>query len=374
MTELFAGESMVHDDGYPMLVRYFPSAAREKSTTGRPLVVFFPGWAHLGRIAYGYPGCTEEHFLAPWITRLGYPFLATSYPLAHPVFDRPYPAFGLRDWGACAAAACERIIGTEGLSRRVIGVSWSAAGQVIRPFNVACRNRGIEVCFHLAIEGTPALVLPPDRTGGITKTAAGLVSIHQSHYPLFRAEIAEMEALEGTAILPDKEHLAHLWGDFPVGLAGTLERFRNGGFRVDATAALEDKGFFQFAEYPLVAAISGTSRVAPYHPLVDRATWSFLAARALFHGGLADRAGALAQLSADRFEALARLFDDLPRRLHVRLPGNHFLFLGRRGARATSEALAAFAVEIERLKTDLASILVHSSGSFDPFHMASGLP
>lgn len=357
MTDLFAGEDIFHEDGYPMLVRYFPGAAKGNGAAGRPLVVFFPGWAHLGRIAYGYPGCSEEHFLAPWITRLGYPFLATSYPLAHPVFERPYPAFGLRDWGETAAAACQRVIEAERLSRRIIGLSWSAAGQVVRPFNAACRGRGLDVDFHLAIEGTPAMLLPKDRAGVLTKTAAQLVSVRASLFPLFRAEIAEMEALEGERILPESDHLAHIWGDFPIGLGGTLEQVRDGEFAVDAALSLEDKGFFSFADYPIVASISGTSPMAPYHSLVDRSTWEFLTARALYHRRLADRADAIAALPAERFGALTKLFDTLPRRLHVRLPGNHFLFLGRRGARATADALAAFAAEIERLQGDLAALL-----------------
>lgn len=357
MTDPITGEHLIEEAGYPMLVRYFPSAERNESMARRPLVVFFPGWAHLGRIAYGYPGCIPDHFLAPWITRLGYPFLATSYPIAHPVFERPYPAFRLRDWGETAAAACERLIESESLPRRIIGLSWSAAGQVIRPFNVACRNRNLDVVFHLGIEATPAMLLPPDRVGNLTKTAAQLVSIRSSHFPLFRAEIAEMEALEGEAILPEADHTNHMWGDFPIGLAGTLEQVRNGEFAIDAATSLDDKGFFAFADYPLVAAISGSSTNAPYHSFVDRSTWDFLTVRAIFHGRLADRAGTLAELPADRFAALIELFDNLPGRLHVRLPGNHFLFLGRRGARATAEALAAFALEIERLESELRAIL-----------------
>jgi hypothetical protein len=158
MGNLFDNEEIRYSGGYPSLVRFF------EGDVSKPLVVFSPGWAHLGRISYGFPGSDEKNFLANWITKKGYPFLAVSYPIDHPVYDTVYPEFSLTDWGKMTAEIASVCISEYGLGNEIIGLSWSSAGQVIRPFNVACSSLGLEVFFHLGIEATPALTIPTDHT------------------------------------------------------------------------------------------------------------------------------------------------------------------------------------------------------------------
>src|SRR3989304_1249466 len=104
MQLIYENEEIRIGNGFPSLVRFF------QGNSTKPLVVFFPGWAHLGRISYGFPGCKKEHFLAHWLTEKGYPFLATSYPLDHAVYDRVYPEFTLTDWGKMAAEIVNQVI------------------------------------------------------------------------------------------------------------------------------------------------------------------------------------------------------------------------------------------------------------------------
>lgn len=192
--------------------------------------MFFPGWAHLGRIAYGAPGCDPTGFPAHWITRKGYPFLATSYPLDHPVFERPYPEFTLRDWGATVAEVARQVIAEHGLGNAVIGLSWSAAGQAMRPFKVACGQLGLGVLWHLGIEASPAMLLPPARVAGLARTARNMMSLKGSHYPVFWSEIKAMGRLAGREILSEEIYERAYFGDIPVALAGTTAWF--GGDRV----------------------------------------------------------------------------------------------------------------------------------------------
>lgn len=121
---IYDGEEIRVGNGYPSLIRFFGGNPE------KPLIVFSPGWAFLGRISYGFPGCNKEQFLAHWINKKGYPFLATSYPMDHPVYERIYPEFSLTDWGNMAAGLTKEIIIENKLSNEVIGVNWSAAGQV----------------------------------------------------------------------------------------------------------------------------------------------------------------------------------------------------------------------------------------------------
>jgi len=151
--QLYEGEEIRIGDGFPSLVRFFPG------DFAKPLVVFFLGWAHLGRISHGFPGCDKKHFLAYWINRRGCPFLGTSYPIDHPIYIQVYPHFSLTNWGKMAAEIVDRFISEKGLRKDVIGISWSAAGQVIRPFNAACRSFGNKSSFPSRFRIYPR---PPD--------------------------------------------------------------------------------------------------------------------------------------------------------------------------------------------------------------------
>src|SRR3989304_2722742 len=221
MQLIYENEEIRIGNGFPSLVRFF------QGNSTKPLVVFFPGWAHLGRISYDFPGCKKEHFLAHWLTQKGYPFLATSYPLDHAVYDRVYPEFTLTDWGEMAAEIVNLVIVENQLRKDVIGISWSAAGQVIRPFNVACKSLGINVLFHLGLETSPALLIPSDRIIGMKKTEKGTVSLKDSHYNLFWKEIEEQSQLNGEEVIPKENYLMDFLGDIPIALMETNECFEN---------------------------------------------------------------------------------------------------------------------------------------------------
>ena len=346
---LYEEEEIRIGGGFPSLIRFFPG------DVAKPLVVFFPGWAHLGRISYGFPGCNKEHFLAHWINRKGYPFLATSYPIDHPVYSKVYPHFTLTDWGKMAAEIVDRFISEKGLGKDVIGISWSAAGQVIRPYNIACRSLGIKVLFHLGLESSPALLIPSDRTIGMKKTEKGMVSLEDSHYGLFWKEIEEQSQLNGKEIVPRDVYLRDFLGDIPVALMGTNGRFENGQFVVNIEKSFEDKNFFSFHEYPLIANISGDSKMAPYHPLVDKGTWGFLVTRKIYHDYFVKNEGWISQASNSEFNEFVHYVNNLPSRLLKAISGNHFLPIGKHGAQRIADYVEYFENEINVIKQELAA-------------------
>ena len=348
--QLSDGEEIRQARGYPLLVRFFPG------NPAKPLVVFFPGWAHLGRIAYGALGCDPTSFPAHWISQKGYPFIATSHPLDHPVYDRPCPEFTLTDWGNTVADVARAFIVEHGLTNELIGISWSAAGQAIRPFNVACRRIGLRVRWHLAIEATPAMLLSPARTRGIERTARNMMSLKRSHYAVFWSEIEAMSRLCGREFLPEELYLKAFVGDIPVGLLGTTQWFEAARIGNDVDKSVADKDFFAFADYPLVAAVSGSSPEFAYHPIVDRSTWSFLVTHKIYHGLLEEHLGMIGELSSERFELLLDLLHQVPQRLHASVPGNHFCFLGPSGGQAVADSVDTFAGEIDALKASLVEL------------------
>jgi hypothetical protein len=351
MENLFDNEEIRYGCGYPSLVRFFEGSG------SKPLVVFTPGWAHLGRITYGFPGSDEKNFLAYWITKKGYPFLVVSYPIDHPVYDTVHPEFNLTDWGNMTAEIASVYISEYGLGNEIIGISWSASGQVIRPFNVACGSLGLEVLFHLGIEATPAITVPADRTVGMKKTGKNMISLEDSHYRLFWNEIEEENRLNGEEIISEDDYMKYFVGDIPVGLMGTYERFEDGKFKIDAEKSTEDKGFFNFSEYPLVAVIHGDSALAPYHPIVNRSTWAFLVTRKIYHDYFVKRQAEGFRISKNKLNEFVRYVRTLPDRLSENVSGNHFLFVGRKGARRFSDLLEKFDREIAEIKGEISNIL-----------------
>ena len=351
MRNIYENEEIVTANGFPSLVRFY------KGDSDKPLVVFFPGWSHLGRISYGFPGCDEKQFLAYWVRKKGFSFLAISYPMDHSVYDEVYPDFTLTDWGEMAAGIVVQFITDHKLKNEVIGVNWSAAGQAIRPFSVSCQNRGINHKFTLGIEATPGLQIPSDRKKGQRKTKKNMVSIKSALYDLFWREIQDQSSLNNNEIMTKKEYYKYFLGDIPIGIAGTNEFFVNGEFVDDPVMADKDKGFFSFTEYPMVAIISGNSTLVPYHPIVDKYTWGFLMTRKIYHGYIAQSQSKGKTISESVLNDLLKIIDKTPKRLSGVVPGNHFLFVGKNGAKSVANCLGKFDVEIEKIKAELSGIL-----------------
>ena len=351
MRHIHDNEEIVDANGFPSLVRFY------KGDPDKPLVVFFPGWSHLGRISYGFPGCDEKQFLAYWIRKKGYSFLAISYPMDHPVYDHVYPDFTLTDWGDMAAQIVDQFISGHKLKNEVIGLNWSAAGQAIRPFSVACQKKSINNKFTLGIEATPGLQIPSDRKKGQRKTKKNMISIKSTLYDLFWREIEEQSSMNNKEIMTKREYYKYFLGDIPIGIAGTNEFFVNGKFVDDPVRADKDKGFFSFAEYPMVAIISGNSTLVPYHPIVDKYTWGFLMTRKIYHGFIAKSQSRGMTISENKLNEILKFIDKIPKRLSGNIPGNHFLFVGKKGARAVAQSIEKFDSEIDKIKAELSGIL-----------------
>ncbi len=351
MSSLYENEEVRFGNGFPSLIRFF------KGDPNKPLVVFFPGWSHLGRISYGFSGCDEKHFLAYWLVKKGYSFLATSYPIDHPVYETVHPEFTLTDWGEMAADIVDQIITENSLKKNVIAINWSASGQVIRPFNVACMKRGIDVPFGLAIEATPGIQVPSDRTKGLKKTLKDMISTKSALYDLFWKELREQSLKNSTEIISRKQYEDHFLGDIPVAITGTDEFFENKRFTEDAIKGLEDKGFFSFSEYPLVAIISGNSNLVPYHPIVDKYTCGFLTTRKIYHDNFVNSQKLGSAVSEQKVNELIPYINSIPDLLSKVVAGNHFLFVGKKGARSVANHLEKFDSEIEKIKTHISGML-----------------
>ena len=107
----------------------------------------------------------------------------------------------------------------------------------------------------------------------------------------------------------------------------------------------------------MVAIISGKSKLVPYHPIVDKYTWGFLMVRKIYHDTIVSRQSKGDVFTESQLRELLKFIDNLPNRLSTRVPGNHFVLLGKKGARTIANRLEKFELEINKIKFDLSGIL-----------------
>lgn len=211
--------------------------------------------------------------------------------------------------------------------------------------------------FSLGLEASPASIVPSDRTIGMKKTKNNMVTLEDSHQKLFWREIEEQSQLNGETIIPENTLRKDFCGDIPVGIMGTNELFEDGHFVTNIEKSFNDKSFFSYNEYPLVAIISGNSRLAPYHPFVDKGTWGLLITRKIYHEFIANNLEIVSKLPKDRFKKLVNYVNNIPDRLHKSTQGNHFIFLGKIGAQKVTEYVEHYYKEIVSIKQDIKSFL-----------------
>ena len=102
----------------------------------------------------------------------------------------------------------------------------------------------------------------------------------------------------------------------------------------------------------MVAIISGKSALFPYPPIVDKYTWGFLMVRKIYHDFIVQSQSKGEVLSEKKMIVLLKFIDKIPNRLSLNIPGNHFLFVGKKGARSVANCLDKFDGEIEQIKAE----------------------
>ena len=184
-----------------------------------------------------------------------------------------------------------------------------------------------------------------------------MISTESYLYDLFWAELQEQNLKNSVEIMSREQHKNHFLGDIPIAITGTNEFFESSRFTEDTIKGLQDKGFFSFNEYPLVAIISGNSALAPYHPIVDRYTWGFLTIRKIYHDYIVKGRKSGSASSEQKIKELIQYINSIPDRLSKVVPGNHFLFVGKKGARSVANHLEKFDSEIKKIKNDISGML-----------------
>lgn len=337
-SKVFSGEQLTRRAGAPAL-EYIVAGRKDL-----PLVVFVPGVGHLARIAYGvHEGARSEDFLAHWLTQAGYSFLGLSYPLETKaaIFEDHCPEFDTWTWGEQIAEAAAHHIERHGLPRRFVLLAWSMGGRSLYPAHVRSRELGLEL-QAVALAATPGLWGLIGGPQPLPMSPNGYLDIPQSLRTFWHAQIGEA--------IPAAEYHANYVGNGPVALAGRGEVFREGGFVMEPLAQAQQSGAFAVDEFPLVVAIANSDLIDARHALADAANWALLNANALVAWQRKRR------LSPGSWSRLLELSGSLPARLALRVPGNHFCFVGASAARTTALEVVEALQRLAAVESALASI------------------
>jgi hypothetical protein len=313
---LYPGEKVVQLAGYPAMVRY------SKGDPQKPLLVFIPGQSHLARIAYGAPGTRPEDFLAYWLQKEGYNFLAFSFPIAslHPIFDKPYPDYTGEIWGQQIALAAQQAIKENGLSNKIVLLNWSMGGRAMEIATQESRKLGLDVVAGISMAATPPI------PRGMPKSIVDMLHKDDSSGRL--AMIHADEADNGHIIIPVDVYTNEFVGDMPLSLATYSS--------------------FDMNDYPLVAVLMDSKQADPTHALGDPSAWAFI------NGRTASRIGSAAakSLTPEKWDALLALERSMDGRLRTPVGGNHFFFVGEKGARTAAEAIDHSVLAVQSFKKD----------------------
>lgn len=351
--ELSTGERRVTYDGITGL-RYWRAGAPDA-----PVLLFLSGGGHLARIAYGANGLDQTQFLDHWLAREGWSVLALSYPTDHPAIGALLPEITLAGWARWVARATADVL-DENPSRSVFTALWSMAGRSCNALNAAFRECDQELAGVISLAAMPPLDgLMNVTPGGEPLTSGNLWAIgpsdrgpHNLWVREFLADLAAQSERDGVTIVPEQRYLQDFLCNTPIMLRGTPQRIRNGHPEWDRAAAISDMRSDELDTYPLAAAITPTAPEDGRHVLMDAVSWSFVCSQAI-----RARWQAAGQPTA-RWPELVKLSLQSRARLQREIPGNHFFFVGRTGAAATTAAIVALCKELRDLSDEIERLLV----------------
>ena len=403
--KLYHGEILDFVSGHPCMYKYIPpnnidtTSPLESQPTADflPLIVLIPGGAHNARIFYGgHKGYNPANHLTFWLTKLGFPVLAISYPLESEPTLMPdvSPGFRISTWGRQAAAVTHKVINSSASlsGREILLVGWSMGGRLLAPYSEAMANiYEHHVGLFVSLAATPGVAGLRPPPPGITQTARGYATC-DGLLEIFVRQIA--------GVIPKQLYETEYYGHTPVSLhgwrwsydpsTGSLVSDR-GGSEEDASPTGDD-----FSILPWTAAVVGTESQDARHVLTDRAAWENIgvqrlasiwehrerlrlksritkrrqdasfgtkdddkisrsndarcspdsgSARRILQNGVGcsgqERTGPGSTTTRSQWDEYSSfVLETMPGALSCRVPGNHFFFLGAEGAQKTAESIA----------------------------------
>lgn len=327
-------EALIEAAGYPALVRFDAPQSR------LPLVVFMTGGGVLGRIAYGPPDGRASDFLCHWLRAEGFASLVLSYPLDRAgIFSTTFPNFTITDWAEQSAEIIVHHIDSHGLADEAIILGWSMAGRMAEPLHAALQRRGKSAGLFIAMAGASALPNTLPGLNHLKPAASGLASVKGAFLDWLLQCVADMNRSAGRTVLDPDRFAGEMTGDFPIALAASGMRLRNGSFVPDAAGDALEIGAARYRSFPPLALMTHGSPTDARHALSDRSAWGLYITQQMCETLVFSRPGRLDALSPGNWSALCDHVRNAAQHLSVTLPGNHMFFLGESGARKAAQTV-----------------------------------
>ncbi len=327
----------------------------KKGDPNKPLIVFVPGDSHLARISYGYPQGREKDFLSYWLNKEGYSFLGISYPLENPVYTQVYPGFSIHDWGEQIAEISQQIIAKHKLSNKIVILGWSMGGSIEETATRAAARHGLEVQLFIGLSAVPPLPYVMQSGPYSTSTMrANHLADRSKLFPVFYQLIEQQNQLNQHKIIAETVYFSEFVGHIPAALSAEGYSYQNQHLVKNIPKTLKDGQVFDFANTPWIALIVDDSMTTAKISLIDPAAWNFLRAEMIYSQYLT---GKLSGASSQKWHEISEFLNSLPQLLTMTVNGNHFFFLGEKGAKNTAEHINSLLGRVESVKKKLNQLL-----------------
>lgn len=346
---LYPGERLMDAENTETLV-YF-----SKGNPSKPLVIFIPGDSHLARISYGYPDGKKQDFLSYWLNKKGYSFLGVSYPLENPVYSKVYPNFSIQDWGEQIVDVAQQIIKENQLSNNIIILGWSMGGSIEQTVAAAAKRRGLNLELFIGLAAVPPLPYVMQSGPYETKTMrVNHLADRTALFPVFTQLLEEQDRYNQHTIIPQSVYSSQFIGHIPASIAAEGYAYQNGQLIKNVQKTLKDGGVFNFANTPWIALIEDDSPTTAKISLIDPAAWDFIRTEMIYNHYLKD--SDLNKLTPKQWSKLAHIIDETPDYLKLRVHGNHFFFVGEKGASATADKIEELESRVKNIRGQILNI------------------
>ncbi|MDE4615945.1 hypothetical protein [Sinorhizobium meliloti] len=305
--------------------------ARGPLDNRKPTIVFLAGAGHLGRVAYGYPGCDPRNFLDHWLKELGFGFLVLS-PAPEGNDGTQLSRSG---WAKVAAEqiGCKFHSSTT-FSTTLAIAAWSMGCGLVGPLSGYLQAQRFVVQGFIPLAGSAPLPKPSGNY--ITEEIVdpnGMWDVADSQVfgvqrlTVWREELTEIANDCSGSPITLEGYERHILCKTPAGL---MSRSPNPIERDAPDIGLQS--------FPLAAPVSPSRKVDFRHVLTDFSGWHYVNTQNLLGWYInckkypIDGDALWRDVSGVMFKSLASL--------QATIRGGHLFFVGERGAQETALALA----------------------------------
>lgn len=348
---LYPGETLMEAAGAQSLV-YF-----SKGDLSKPLIIFIPGDSHLARISYGFPGGKPQDFLGYWLNKKGYPFLGLSYPLDNPVYSKLYPEFSIQQWGEQVAEIAKKFINENKLTNRIVILGWSMGGSIEEAVTAAAEKRGLKVDLFIGLAAVPPL--PYMMQSGPFETnimRPNHLANRSALIPIFLQLLEKQNSYNQHVIIPKSVYLSQFIGDIPAEIAAEGYSYQDGQLVKNIQHTLSDGGVFNFNETPLIALIEDDSPTTAKISLIDPAGWNFIRAEMIYSHYLKNKD--LSKLTQQQWNEVIHLVDKIPQIFKLTVHGNHFFFVGEKGAAESANKIEELLSRSQQIQDQIKNMML----------------